>query len=214
MVAIPVIIDTVMFLVGVAILVYSVEELIENITKAALLTGVSAFLFAVFFAGMDFENWAFGVAAVVSGLSGVAIGSAFGSALFLVGVSVALAGVLVPFEPAVPSDYLLLLIVSPLIALPLLLDGRLSRADGVLLLVVFAAFLGYLYWHESHGRETFRDEETEEAREALEDDGRSQGITSPSWCCSRSGWSSGPNWLLPVRAGFSPPLASAGRCSG
>jgi cation:H+ antiporter len=174
MVALPVIIDTVMFLVGVAILVYSVEELIENITKAALLTGVSAFLFAVFFAGMDFENWAFGVAAVVSGLSGVAIGSAFGSALFLVGVSVALAGVLVPFEPAVPADYLLLLVISPLIALPLLLDGRLSRADGVLLLVVFAAFLGYLYWHESRGRETFRDEETEEAREALEDGGRSQ----------------------------------------
>ena len=174
MVALPVVIDAVVFLVGVAILVYSVEELIENITKAALLTGVSAFLFAVFFAGMDFENWAFGVAAVIGGLSGVAIGSAFGSALFLVGVSVALAGVLVPFEPAVPSDYLLLMVVAPLIALPTLLDGMLSRLDGVFLLVVFAAILGYLYWQESQGRETFRDEETEEAQEALADGGHSQ----------------------------------------
>lgn len=174
MVAIPAVIDAVVFLVGVAILVYSVEELIENITKAALLTGVSAFLFAVFFTGMDFENWAFGIAAILSGLSGVAIGSAFGSALFLVGVSVALAGVLVPFEPTVPLDYLLLMVVSPLIALPVLADGMLSRLDGVLLLLVFAVILGYLYWQERQGRETFRDEETEEAREALENGGRSQ----------------------------------------
>lgn len=174
MVAIPAVIDAVVFLVGVAILVYSVEELIENITKAALLTGVSAFLFAVFFTGMDFENWAFGVAAILGGLSGVAIGSAFGSALFLVGVSVALAGVLVPFEPTVPLDYLLLMVVSPLIALPFLVDGMLSRLDGILLFLVFAAILGYLYWQERQGRATFRDEETEEAQEALEDSGRSQ----------------------------------------
>lgn len=174
MVALQPVIDGVVFLVGVAILVYSVEELIENITKAALLTGISAFLFAVFFTGMDFENWAFGVAAILGGLSGVALGSAFGSALFLVGVSVALAGVLVPFEPAVSSDYLLLMVVAPLIALPVLLDGKLSRLDGMLLFVVFAAILGYLYWQESHGRETFRDEETEEAQEALADGGRSQ----------------------------------------
>lgn len=162
------------FLVGIAILVYSVEELIENITKTAMLSGVSAFLLAVFFAGMDFENWAFGVAAVTGGLSGVALGSALGSALFLVGVSVALAGVLVPFETDVPDDYLLLMAASAFVPLPFLLDGSLSRLDGIVLLAVFAAILTYLYWQESRGRETFRDEETEEAREALEEGGRGQ----------------------------------------
>lgn len=171
---IPTVIDTGVFLLGVGILVYSVEELIENITKAALLTGLSSFLLAVFFTGMDFENWAFGVAAVVGGLSGVAIGSAFGSALFLVGVSVALAGVLVPFEPDVPSEYLLLLVVAPLVTLALLVDGALSRLDGVFLLAVFTVILGYLYWQESRDRETFRDAEAEHANEALEDEGRSQ----------------------------------------
>lgn len=163
-----VVLSALLFLGGVALLVYCVEELIENITKTAILSGVSAFLLAVFFTGMDFENWAFGVAAIVGGLPGVAIGSAFGSALFLVGVSVALAGVLVPFEPEISTDYLLLMAVSPLLALPFLLDGVLSRLDGVFLLVIFASILGYFYWQESHGRETFRDEEAEEAREALE----------------------------------------------
>jgi cation:H+ antiporter len=168
------VVSALLFLAGVAVLVYSVEELIENITKTAILTGVSAFLLAVFFAGMDFENWAFGVAAMVGNLSGVAIGSAFGSALFLVGVSVALAGVLVPFEPDIPTDYLLLMVVSPLVALPFLLDRVLSRFDGVILLGVFAGILGYFYWQESSGRETFRDEEAEEAREVLQEDAHTQ----------------------------------------
>ncbi|RRJ31477.1 sodium:calcium antiporter [Halocatena pleomorpha] len=162
-----VVLRVVLFLGGIAILIYSVEELIENITKAAILSGVSAFLLAVFFTGLDFENWAFGVAAIVGDLPGVAIGSAFGSALFLVGVSVALAGVLVPFEPNLPTDYLLLLAVSPLLALPFLLDRQLSRTDGGFLLVIFGGVLAYLYWQEERGRETFRDEETEEARAAL-----------------------------------------------
>lgn len=166
-----VVLSALLFFVGIALLIYSVEELIENITKTAILTGVSAFLIAVLFTGMDFENWAFGVAAIVRGLSGVAIGSAFGSALFLVGVSVALAGVLVPFKPDVPSEYLLLLAASPLFALPFLIDGSLSRPDGVVLLVIFGGILGYLYWQESRGQETFRDEETEEAREELKSNG-------------------------------------------
>ncbi|MFC6964342.1 sodium:calcium antiporter [Halocatena marina] len=166
-----VVLSALLFFVGIALLIYSVEELIENITKTAILTGVSAFLIAVLFTGMDFENWAFGVTAIIEGLSGVAIGSAFGSALFLVGVSVALAGVLVPFKPDVPSEYLLLLAVSPLFALPFLIDGSLSRLDGVVLLVIFGGILGYLYWQERRGQETFRDEETEEAREELRSNG-------------------------------------------
>lgn len=157
-----------LFLGGIALLVYSVEAVIENITKTALLTGVSAFLLAVFLTGMDFENWAFGGTAIIDGLSGVAIGSAFGSALFLVGVSVALAGVLVPCEPEIPTDYFVLMAVSPLIAFSFLLDGRLSRFDSVLLLAIFVGILGYLYRQESRDRETFRDEETEVARDALD----------------------------------------------
>ncbi len=45
-----------LFLAGAALPIYSVEELIENMTKAAVLTGVSSFMLAVLFAGMDFEN--------------------------------------------------------------------------------------------------------------------------------------------------------------
>ena len=42
-----------MFLGGIAILIYSVEEFVENLVKAAVVLGVSTFILAVIFAGMD-----------------------------------------------------------------------------------------------------------------------------------------------------------------
>ena len=159
------------FVAGVALIVYSVEELVESLTKASVATGLSTFVLAVLFAGMDFENWAFGVAAILGDLPGVAVGSALGSGLFLVGVAVAVGGVLAPVETTVDRDYLLLMLASPFVLLAVMLDGTVSRLDGVGLLVVFGAILAYIYRAERQGRETFRDEEAEEARESVESEG-------------------------------------------
>lgn len=159
------------FLAGVALIVYSVEELVESITKAAVATGLSTFVLAIVFAGMDFENWAFGVASILGDLPGVAVGSALGSGLFLVGVAVAVGGFVTPFETTVDRDYLVLLFASPLVLLLFILDGEVTRLDGVALLVAFGLILAYIYRAERIGRETFRDEEAEEAEEAVEAEG-------------------------------------------
>ncbi|MEF8827183.1 MAG: sodium:calcium antiporter [Halapricum sp.] len=156
-----------MFVVGIVLIVYSVEELVENITKAAVATGLSTFILAVLFAGMDFENWAFGVVSMVGDLPGIAIGSALGSGLFLVGVAVAIGGFTIPFEPEIDRDYLGILLASPLVLLAFIFDGTLTRLDGFLLLVVFALLLAYIYRGEAKGRETFRDEETQGVREEV-----------------------------------------------
>ena len=50
------IIPILMFLGGIALLVYSVEKFIENLTKSALVLGGSTFILAVIFAGMNFEG--------------------------------------------------------------------------------------------------------------------------------------------------------------
>lgn len=151
------------FIVGVALIVYSVEELVENITKAAVVSGLSTFILAIVFAGLDFENWAFGVASMLGELPGIAIGSALGSGLFLVGVAVAIGGFIAPFETSIDHDYLVLLVISPLLLFLFLVDGTVSRIDGVVLLALFGLILGYIYREEARGRETFRDEEAEEA---------------------------------------------------
>jgi len=155
------------FLAGVALIVYSVEELVESITKAAVVTGLSTFVLAIVFAGMDFENWAFGVASILGDLPGVAIGSALGSGLFLVGVALAIGGFITPFETTVDRDYLLLLFVSPLLLLVFIVDGTVTRLDGIALVLAFGLILAYIYRAERRGRETFRDEEAEEAEDAV-----------------------------------------------
>ena len=159
------------FLIGTALIVYSAEELVESIAKAAAVTGLSTFILAIFFAGMDLENWAFGVASILGDLPGVAIGSALGSGLFLVGTAVAVGGLVTPFEPTINRDYLLLLLVSPLLLLVFIIDGTVSRLDGLALLGLFGLILGYIYREERRGRETFRDEEAEEALEDVNADG-------------------------------------------
>jgi cation:H+ antiporter len=155
------------FVGGIALLIYSVEKFTENLAKSALVLGVSTFILAVIFAGMDFENWAFGIASVVGDLPGVALGSAIGSALFLAGGSVALAGFITPFETKVPRSYLILVIVSPLILLPCILDGALSRFEGAGLLTAFGLMIFYIYRKE-RAAEYLRDSEVEEAAEELE----------------------------------------------
>lgn len=160
-------VPAVLFAAGIGLLVFSVERLVESLAKAAVLSGVSAFLLAVLFVGLDFENWAFGIAAAVGELPGIAIGSAIGSALFLTGVAVPAAGFLHPSELGVPRDYALLTAAAPLVLLPALLGGAVSRLEGGLLLLVLAAALLYLYRRERAGRTALRDPEAEEAaREA------------------------------------------------
>lgn len=159
-----------MFLGGAVLLVYSVEKFIGNLVKTASLYGISVFLLAIVFAGMDFENWVFGVSAVLKGTPDVALGSAVGSAMFLMGVAVVVGGLVTPFDSDTPRDYLFLLALSPLLLLPFLLDGILSRFDGLALLSLFALFLAYIVWRErSEGKAHIRDEEVEEAMEELEE---------------------------------------------
>ena len=162
-----------MFLGGIAVLVYSVEEFVENLIKAAAVLGVSTFILAVIFAGMDFENWAFGIASVEEDLPGVAIGSAIGSALFIVGGALVVGGLATPFEVEVPKDYLFLMVISPLITLVFLLDEELTRTDGIAILSVFTIIILYIYRKESVGERAYmRDEEVSEVSEELEEDNR------------------------------------------
>lgn len=162
-----------LFLGGVALLVLSVERLVENLAKAAVATGFSAFLLTVLLVGMDFENWAFGIAAQLDALPGIALGSAIGSAVFLTGIAVPVAGALSPFRVRVPRDYLAITAAAPLVLLPFLLGGGVTPWEGAALMALMAAALGWFYVRERSGRAMLRDPEAEEAAREVEREGRS-----------------------------------------
>lgn len=138
-----------LFLGGVALVVVSVETFVESVADAALGLGVSAFLLTVLLAGVDLENAVLGLAAAVGGLPGVALGTVFGEALFVLGAALGVAGVVAPFETDVPRSYLVVFVASPALFVLLSLDGTLSRLDGIALTLAFLPLVGVVYRQET-----------------------------------------------------------------
>lgn len=155
------------FLAGVVLVIASVEAFIEAVAESALSIGLSGFFLTVVLAGTDLENAILGLAAVADGLPGLALGTVFGEALFVLGAAVGLAGVLTPFETSVPRSYLLLTLLAPTLLFALALDGTLSRLDGAVLTGSFLPLLGVVYALERNRSTRYLS--AEEIEEALEE---------------------------------------------
>ncbi|AGB31429.1 sodium/calcium exchanger membrane protein [Natrinema pellirubrum DSM 15624] len=144
-----------LFLVGVVLVIWCVEVFIEAVARSAVSLGLSGFFLAVVLAGIDLENAVLGVTAAFVALPDLALGTVFGESLFVLAVAVGLAGLLVPFRTAVPRAYLLMLVLVPLPAFALSLDGRLTPLEGAGLLVLFVPLLGYIFRRERRTETTF-----------------------------------------------------------
>lgn len=151
------------FLVGVGVVLVSVEKFIAYVTEAALHVGVSAFLLTIVFAGVDIENAVLALAAMGGNLPDVALGVVLGVGVFVLTLTVGLAGVLTPFEASTPSSYLAITLASPTLVLVLTLDGTLTRLDGAILLVAYVPILWLLYRWETSGETRYFDDEELEA---------------------------------------------------
>jgi len=168
-------VSVVLFLVGVAIVIVSVETFIEAVAEGALALGVSGFFLTVVLAGTDLENVILGIAAAYDQLPDLALGTVFGEALFILGAAVGIAGVLVPFETDVPRNYLGLMLLAPFLFFGLALDGTLSRFDGIVLTATFVPYLAIIYTLERYTDTRYLSAEEveimEEEREAAEAEG-------------------------------------------
>ncbi len=143
-------VSVVLFLVGVVVVIVSVEAFIEAVAEGALALGVSGFFLTVVLAGTDLENVILGVAAAYDQLPDLALGTVFGEALFILGAAVGIAGVLVPFETDVPRNYLGITLLAPFLFFGLALDGTLSRFDGAVLTATFVPYLAVIYMLERY----------------------------------------------------------------
>lgn len=135
---------------GGLILIAFVEKLISYLTRAAVGLGISVFSLAILFTGFEFDDTILALVFASGGLEDAALGTALGTALAIVGITLAVAAVVRPFSVEIPRDYLALMVLSPLILLPLVLLGTLSVIHGIALLAVFFAFLAYIVYMEHH----------------------------------------------------------------
>ncbi|SEV85841.1 sodium:calcium antiporter [Natrinema salifodinae] len=144
-----------LFLVGVVLVIWCVEVFIEAVAHSAVSLGISGFFLAVVLAGVDLENAVLGVTAAFVELPDLALGTVFGESLFVLAVAVGLAGILVPFRTNVPRVYLLMLVLAPVPAFALSLEGTIELREGAALVALFVPLLAGIFWHERRSETTF-----------------------------------------------------------
>lgn len=137
------------FISGATLLVFSAEKLIGYLVGAASGLRVSLFLLAIIFTGIEFDDIFLGVALNLEDLSGVALGTVFGTAISLTGVVLAIAAILTPVRLQIPRDYIALLAAAPLVMIVFTLTAPLTLVDGVVLVGLFVLFIAYVAVRES-----------------------------------------------------------------
>jgi len=136
-----------LFALGAAALIAGADLLVRGAARLAAILGLSALVIGltVVSYGTSAPELAVSVASALRGDPDIALGNVVGSNIFNVLVILGLSAVIVPLAVAhqlVRLDVPLMLLVSVL-ASALAYDGRLSRAEGVVLLLGAAAYTAF-----------------------------------------------------------------------
>lgn len=150
----------IVLLVGVVLLTVSTEKLISYLTRASLNLKMSLFALAIVFTGLEFDDTILALVLSSGGLEEAALGSALGTGLAIIGVTLALAAVIEPFPVDLPKDYIAIFGFGPLILVPFVLLGTLTAVHGVVLTLFFVSAFGYFILRErQRDVPVFRDSE-------------------------------------------------------
>ena len=140
------------FVLGIAVLVYSAEKLIALLVGVASRWAVSLFLIAIVFTGIEFDDLTFGIVLNLEDLSEVALGTVIGTTVAMTGLVLALAAIIAPCEVDIPKDYLVLFVAAPIVMYVLAFTGALTLATGIVLVLLFVAFVGWIAYREYSAR--------------------------------------------------------------
>ncbi len=172
-----------LFVVGLAIVIYSAEKLVKGTVGISLSFGISAFLISVIFIGFDPENLALGGVASYEGAAGIALGSIIGAAMVAIALAFGITAMLAPMQfAAAPRAMLAVPPLAVALFFALGIDGRLSRTDGGILLVAFVVAIVFLVYLGKRGLDIRPTGEVAETLEKTERPGRmkSAGIFAAS----------------------------------
>ena len=132
-------------IIGLAVLVWSADTFIDGATELAVKFNVPSFLIGVLILGVGTSAPEMVVSALsaFAGSPGLALGNAYGSNIINITLVLGLTAIISPIvirSSVVKQDMILLLAVTALAAFQLV-DGDLSRTDGIVLLVALLAVL-------------------------------------------------------------------------
>lgn len=133
---------------GIVLLTVSTEKFISYITRASLNLKISLFALAIIFTGLEFDDTILALVLSGGGLEGAALGTALGTGLSIIGVTLALAAIIQPFPVDLPVDYVVIFGLAPVVLVPFVLLGTLTFIHGLFLTVLFLFAFGYFIVRE------------------------------------------------------------------
>ena len=119
-----------LFAVGVVIVIWATERLLEGLVGLAGPLRVSIFAIAAVLSGFEAENVAVGLAAARREAAELALGTVFGGAIFLVCVALGLGTLLYPLRVTLPRGFLFLMAICPLLVGAGLIGGERAARLG------------------------------------------------------------------------------------
>ncbi|PSP84359.1 sodium:proton exchanger [Halobacteriales archaeon QS_1_68_17] len=137
---------------GGLLLTAAVEKLISYLSRAAFGLRISLFTLAIVFTGLEVDDTVLALVFSAGDLEGAALGTALGTGLAIVGLTLALAAIVRPFPVDLPVDYVVVFALAPVLLVPFVLLGTLTLVHGIALLGIFVLLFGYIVVRE-HGRE-------------------------------------------------------------
>ncbi|HTN33156.1 MAG TPA: calcium/sodium antiporter [Marinobacter sp.] len=141
---------------GLILLVWSADKFVDGAATTARRLGMPSLLVGMVIIGFGTSAPELAVSAMAAadGNSGLALGNAYGSNITNIALIIGLVAIIAPvaMHTQVLRKELPLLIVLTLIAGAQLIDGELSRVDGVVLLAVFALVMGWSVYQGLQGK--------------------------------------------------------------
>jgi len=126
---------------GIVLVVGAADAFVDGLLGAGRRLGVAPFVLSVVLSGFETENLAAGIATNAKGLPGAAAGTFLGGIVFLALAVAGLGGLIAPMRVTLPWRFAAWTAAAPLPLLAAGIDGRISRAEGALLIVWFAIAL-------------------------------------------------------------------------
>ncbi|WP_282756750.1 calcium/sodium antiporter [Desulfuromonas thiophila] len=137
-------------IVGLLLLVWSADRFVEGAAATACYFGMPPLLIGMVIVGFGTSAPELVVSAIsaVQGNPGIALGNAYGSNITNIALILGLTALLSPIavHSQVLRKELPLLSLMTLLAAGQLFDGQISRADALVLLLVFALLMGWTIW--------------------------------------------------------------------
>jgi cation:H+ antiporter len=151
---------------GVGAIVWGAESFAEHLSAASVRLGVSTFALALLLAGAEPEELATALVASARKVPAIALGDVIGANVAMCFVAIGLGAFLapLPFGRRV-RRYAVLGLPAGIAAVVLMWDGRVSRLDGALLLVLYVGYVATIWALERQPPALGEAAELEQARD-------------------------------------------------